>query len=225
MTRLVREYLEPAGTQFVEELVFRYLLTCGDALGGSMRNVGGALGQRRLTRAVVSTLAIAGIRYRYRHSRSKQWIEAVGDDPDIELTLRGIAWQKDGQHRTLLYGPRVALVGSNVDVCLLSVPPDGSDVSVRQQPHSFLALGELKGGIDPAGADEHWKTAQASLNRIRAAFSAASLFPKLFFIGAAVGKRMAGEIWSLLENGLLNNAANLNDDVQMASLSRWLCSL
>ncbi len=26
-----------------------------------------------------------------------------------------------------------------------------------------LMLGELKGGIDPAGADEHWKTANTVL--------------------------------------------------------------
>ncbi|WP_341733733.1 AvaI/BsoBI family type II restriction endonuclease [Microcoleus sp. EPA2] len=57
---LIRNFLEPAGTNFVEELVFRFLLTRGDTLGGSMRNVGGALAQRKLTRAILSTLTIAG---------------------------------------------------------------------------------------------------------------------------------------------------------------------
>ena len=32
--RLIEEFLEPAGAKFVEELVFRFLLTRGDALGG-----------------------------------------------------------------------------------------------------------------------------------------------------------------------------------------------
>jgi hypothetical protein len=36
---------------------------------------------------------------------------------------------------------------------------------------------------------------------------------------------MASEIWSLLEDGTLENAANLTDDNQIASVSRWLCSL
>ena len=36
---------------------------------------------------------------------------------------------------------------------------------------------------------------------------------------------MAREIWSQLEEGTLENAANLTNDNQMASLSRWLCSL
>ena len=37
---LITGFLEPAGANFVEELVFRFLLTRGDSLGGSMRNVG-----------------------------------------------------------------------------------------------------------------------------------------------------------------------------------------
>jgi hypothetical protein len=57
---LIRNFLEPAGAKFVEELVFRFLLTRGDALGGSMRNIGGALAQRKLTRAILSTLKISG---------------------------------------------------------------------------------------------------------------------------------------------------------------------
>jgi hypothetical protein len=90
---------------------------------------------------------------------------------------------------------------------------------------SYLALGELKGGIDPSGADEHWKTARAALDRIREAFSNARHSPYTFFIGAAIEKRMAVEIWDQLENGLLTNAANLNDPNQIASVSRWLCML
>lgn len=58
---LIKNFLEPAGVRFVEELVFRFLLIHGDALGGSMRNVGGALAQRKLTRAVLSTLIIGNI--------------------------------------------------------------------------------------------------------------------------------------------------------------------
>jgi len=36
---------------------------------------------------------------------------------------------------------------------------------------------------------------------------------------------MATEIWDQLEQGLLANAANLNDPKQIASISRWLCML
>jgi len=53
---LIGEFLEPAGVNFVEELVFRFLLTRGDALGGSMRNVGGFMAQCKLTRSLLAHL-------------------------------------------------------------------------------------------------------------------------------------------------------------------------
>jgi hypothetical protein len=36
---------------------------------------------------------------------------------------------------------------------------------------------------------------------------------------------MADEIWAQLENGTLSNAANLSEEHQIASISRWLCTL
>lgn len=59
----VKNFLEPAGEKFVEELVFRFLLTHGGTLGGSMRNIGGVLAQRKLTRAIISLLRNASIAY------------------------------------------------------------------------------------------------------------------------------------------------------------------
>ena len=43
----IGKFLEPAGTNFVEELVYRFLLTRGDSLGGSMRNIAGKLAERK----------------------------------------------------------------------------------------------------------------------------------------------------------------------------------
>ena len=60
---LVERYAAPAGQDFVDELVSRFLLTKGDALGGTMRNVGGRLAQRRFVRAVSSALEVAGASY------------------------------------------------------------------------------------------------------------------------------------------------------------------
>ncbi len=92
-------------------------------------------------------------------------------------------------------------------------------------PSAYIALGELKGGIDPAGADEHWKTASTALNRIQKAFAKQKLKPHTFFIGAAIEAKMALEIWEMLERGTLENAANLTDETQIASISSWLCKL
>jgi len=83
----------------------------------------------------------------------------------------------------------------------------------------------LKGGIDPAGADEHWKTAQTALTRIKTAFANQNLSPDLFFIGAVIANNMAQEIWNQLEEGALKNAANLTNPDQVASFVNWLVNL
>jgi hypothetical protein len=218
---LVRNFLEPAGRKFVEELIFRFLLTRGDALGGSMRNVGGALAQKKLIRAILSTLTISGIRYFWQDAKSRNWFEK-GDDLNIETSLRGLYWQNGRKHRTLICNLTVPLVKNNVDMCLFNASPDSLDESFAE---CYIALGELKGGIDPAGADEHWKTAKTALERIRKAFSRSKQAPHTFFIGAAIEKKMATEIWDELQQGVLSNAANLNDENQIASISHWLCNL
>jgi hypothetical protein len=222
---LIEKFLEPAGEKFVEELVFRFLLTRGDALGGSMRNIGGILAQRKLTRAIISTLSIAGRRYRWQHAQTRHWVDMTDDDSEIERSLRGLSWEHKSEPRTLIFNLTVPLVKNNVDMCLFNLSPKELQDTGYRKAESYIALGELKGGIDPAGADEHWKTARAALDRIREAFSEKNCSPYTFFIGAAIEKRMATEIWDQLERGLLVNAANLNDPKQIASISRWLCML
>ncbi len=221
---LVEKYLEPAGTNFVEELVFRFLLTRGETLGGSMRNVGGVLAQRKLTRTIISTLTLAGTPYQWLHATNNAWVEMTDDDADIELYLRGLSWKRGSKRRTLIYNLIVPFLKNNVDFCLLNCRADELSKDVYELPASYIALGELKGGIDPAGADEHWKTARTALGRIQKAFARYGRGPKTFFIGAAIEKKMASEIWDQLQDGTLDNAANLTDDDQIVSISRWLCN-
>lgn len=70
-----------------------------------------------------------------------------------------------------------------------------------------IMFGELKGGIDPAGADEHWKTGNSALNRIRTSFASAG-YPEMMtsFVGAAIERAMAEEIFEQLSSGVLTNA-------------------
>lgn len=116
---LIKNFLEPAGEKFVEELVFRYLLTRGDTLGGSMRNIGGVLAQRKLTRAIISTLMIAGIGYRWQHSKTRQWADMTDDDSEIELSLRGLSWESSGESRTLIYNFTLPLLRT-MSICAYS---------------------------------------------------------------------------------------------------------
>lgn len=222
---LIENFLEPAGANFVEELVFRFLLTRGDTLGGSMRNAGGFMAQCKLTRSIIAHLKLAGKTYRWLHNESNVWAEMPEDDADLELHLRGVSWSTDGGCRTLIYNLTVPLFRNNVDLSLFNCDSAALSKQIYNNPAAYVALGELKGGIDPAGADEHWKTARTALERIQKAFAKRRLQPHTFFIGAAIEAKMAKEIWTMLKRGTLENAANLTDERQVDSLTRWLCSL
>ena len=227
---LIEKFLKPAGKDFIDELIYRFLLTRGDTLGGSMRNLAGSLGERKFSRTLISTLKIQGIQYFWLHSKSRKWIDCTEDDADIELHLKGLHWSAKGEQRTLIYNLTVPVVKKNVDLCLFKAGPEEmifgkNRTSCHYNYNLYISLGELKSGIDPAGADEHWKTANTALERIRNAFFTKQLRPKTFFVGAAIAKSMAEEIYDQLSNGVLDNAANLTDDDQLISISDWLINL
>jgi len=222
---LIADFLDPAGANFVEELVFRFLLIRGDMLGGSMRNVGGFMAQKKLTRAILACLKLAGQKCYWLRAHTKVWEELPEDDTDIELSLRGLSWTTTKGPRTILYNVTVPVVKNNVDLLLLRCSSSDTIREIISSPSAYIALGELKGGIDPAGADEHWKTASTALDRIHKAFAKKKLKPHTFFIGAAIEAKMALEIWEMLTSGGLENAANLTDETQIASISSWLCEL
>lgn len=116
------------------------------------------------------------------------------------------------------------LCSFNFDVCVLESNPKSINDDIKK-PEKYIVLGELKGGIDPAGADEHWKTARTAITRILSSFKKHRLAPKTFFIGAAVEKKMAKEIWNLLKKGVLTNAGNLTNSNHVASICNWLATI
>ncbi len=229
ITDLIEKFLEPAGSDFVDELVYRFLLTKGDTLGGIMRNLAGSLGEKKLIRNLISSLSLKGIDFKYLHRQSKTWLDGDHADTTIEENTKGLYWQTKKNNRTLLFNLTPPFISKNVDLCLFdgefSEFNNNESSSVHRNPGKYIALGELKGGIDPAGADEHWKTANTALDRIRAAFSGHKLKPHTFFIGAAIEKSMAQEIFAQLESKTLTNAANLTVDEQLVSICNWICSL
>ena len=226
---LIENTLEPSGKLFIDELVYRFLLTRGDSLGGSMRNLAGKLGEQRFTRILFSTFSIRGIDLKYLDTKTKKWMN-FNYEPEIERHLKGLHWLSNKNKRTLIYNLTVPTIKKNVDICLFDCSPNdiifgGSKDSAHHIPEKYLALGELKGGIDPAGADEHWKTANSALNRIRKAFSSSNCSPDTFFIGAAIENAMAKEIYHKLNNRTLSNGANLTNEEQIVSLCDWLMKI
>lgn len=225
INNLIENFLAPAGSNFVEELVFRFLLTRGDTLGGSMRNIGGSLAQYKLTQSIIASLRLADRKYSWLHNENHEWVKMGEDDTRIAEQVKGLTWKNNQQDRLLMYNLKVPIIGNNVDLCLLNTTMGGSLKNALDDEKKYIALGELKGGIDPAGADEHWKTASKSLERIRKGFGKMNQNPHIFFIGAAIENKMANEIWEELQKGILSNAANLNDNVQIDSICGWLINL
>ena len=227
VSELIKNFIEPAGKDFVDELVFRFLLIQGDSLGGAMRNIVGAIAMQKLTRSIISTLVNAEIQFSWLDNRSKkvEWKDGDPSDPNIESNLKAISWSINGKNRILIYNKNIPIVKKNIDVVLFDAKKEEDLNGLLANPKKYVLLGELKGGIDPAGADEHWKTANSALDRIRSAFGKHGLTPYTMFIAAAIEESMAKEIWEHLESGKITNAANLTDDVQITHLCGWLIKL
>ena len=174
----------------------------------------------------MASLTNAGRAFRWLHAATGVWAEIPADGiAGLESDLRGLTWTNRRLSRTLIYNLRVPAVRNNVDLCLLDCSTEDYQAGAFRDSAHYVALGELKGGIDPGGADEHWKTAHTALARIRHSFVKENRSPAIFFVGGAIADKMATEIWEELQSGTLANAANLTSDDQVASLCSWLCDL
>lgn len=223
------EFLVPAGGHFIDELVNRYLLTLGDSLGGRMRNIVGSIAGEKLTQQIIATLNVRNCDFYYYDKRANRWLDGNTFRTDISSDIKAIRWNYDNKTRLLCYDITVPIVKKNIDIVIFNT--NKIDISHSKQfnefkknPSNYLILGELKGGIDPAGADEHWKTASTALTRIRDAFKKEDKEIFTLFIGAAIELAMAKEIYEQCTSGQLTKCANLTKDNQLIEICDWLVS-
>ncbi len=157
---LIEKFLKPSGRNFVDEAIYRYLLVKGDAVGGIMRNRIGSLGQEKLIRCILSCMNVQGIEYDWiENGKNGPWIHKTENDSGIEQSMKALYWENEHGHRALGFNLKVPVVSKNVDICLFSCDTREYNYGkIANYPNAALMMGELKGGIDPAGADEHWKT-------------------------------------------------------------------
>lgn len=230
LSEFSEEFLVPAGINFVDELVGRYLLALGDSLGGRMRNIIGGIAGEKLTQQIIATLYVRNCEFSYYDNRVKKWVNGETFRAEISSDIKAIRWEFNQQTRLLYYDLTVPIVGKNIDIVVFN----NADVDINRAKNfkefksaasNYLILGELKGGIDPAGADEHWKTADTALNRIRDSFSKVNANIFTVFIGAAIEAAMAKEIYNQCVSGKLNNCANLTKNNQLAEVCDWLVCL
>lgn len=228
--KLIEEFLEPAGSDFIDELVYRFLLIKGDSLGGSMRNFVGEVAEMKFIRKLLSVLSMYGAIYRVLSKRNKKknvWQDmSYEQDYEFANSIAAITWKLEGKKRVIFFNAKIPLVGNNVDVCVFN----GNEIDYKcgaivSNHEKAIMFGELKGGIDPAGADEHWKTGNTALGRIRNAFKSKSQVICTSFVGAAIEKKMAIEIWEQLVTGTLSNAANMSEDEQLTHYCEWVVKL
>ena len=224
---LVENFLEPAGKYFMDEVVYRYLLIKGDSLGGSMRNIVGAIAQQKLVRTLLSNLSISDTNYSWLNNQTRKWEEKPINDFSIEEQLKALSWKNaKRENRTLAFNLNIPIVKNNIDICLFASDIEKYDNGkIVNTPNKILMLGELKGGIDPAGADEHWKTGNTALNRIRESFAKHNLKIDTSFVAASIERKMASEIFVQLQSKTLSKAANMTVDVQLVNYCDWLLKL
>ena len=150
----------------------------------------------------------------------------IDGDSGIEAEVRALSWANARGNRTLIFNCNVPAVRKEcVDMCLLSTDPQLCDEAVKNKG-AYIALGELKGGLDPAGAKTNTGRRPLLPSTASAPRLPVSLItPSTFFIGAAIVSAMADEIWNQPQAGILTNAANLTNPDQLASISSWLVQL
>jgi len=229
----IENFLEPSGSDYIDELTYRYLLTRGDSLGGMMRNLAGKIGEEKFTSYLLAALRVNQIKHNVWYNRDGKCASNHSMFSGVfnSKNVKAICWENADRKRLLIYNTKIPAVDKNIDLTIINRSSGVEDKNIitgavnliTREPGYILAFGELKGGIDPAGADEHWKTANTALQRIRTAYE--QRIPYTFFVAAAIEDSMAMEIFTQLRTGVLSGVANLTKDSQMTALVNWIINL
>ena len=129
---------------------------------------------------------------------------------------RQVKWQRDKvlsevEIEPLEYEPEESAEEETGDNNLQRMYKFGVDLhSTNDNSTTMMWVAELKGGADPAGSDEHWKTATQALNRvITSSKETGRKVPSLSFIATILVERVAFEAMKWIETGKLKSVYNL----------------
>lgn len=195
----------------------------GDSLGGTSRNEVGRVAMMRIINPLVRHLftqeRLSSILYTLKGQITGENTGAVKrkrlvitSETDVKQLLNGFETYRVLYHE---------LETSNGSKLLLNRQLTwqsqtnrsykvGPDLYSNVADVDMLWAAELKGGADPAGSDEHWKTATQALGRIlQAAEKTDRPKPMLSFIATILVERVAREAQSWIEQGKLTSVYNL----------------
>jgi hypothetical protein len=202
----------------------------GDSLGGTSRNEVGRIAMMRVMNPLIRHLYSQKKLSRILYSLKGQIVandddEVLEDDgavdrknleisseTDINVLLEDFETYRVAYHEIETTNGSKLLLNRQLkwkdDV--------GKEHKVGPDLHSFVGeidmywAAELKGGADPAGSDEHWKTATKALDRIISAAEATNKQkPMLSFIATILVERVARDAQSWIEQGKLTSVYNL----------------
>jgi hypothetical protein len=199
----------------------------GDSLGGVSRNEVGRIAMTQVVDPLIRYLIPQGrlsaitfsLKGRLVSPEDDEGSGASGEqristDPeaDVEALLRRFEEFRVIYHRLDLSNGSRLLMNRQ----LTWEAPDGTTHRIGPDLHSQVGTmdmcwaAELKGGADPAGSDEHWKTATQSFQRVlEAAQETKRPQPMLSFIATILVERVAREAQNWLNNGRLTSVYNL----------------
>ncbi len=194
----------------------------GDALGGVSRNEVGRVAVERLMRPLVARLFRKGSLKRIVYSlkgrpddddRAESSQELLASQiVDIDELLRLFEEHRAKYHQvdtsagnSLLFDRQLRWLDEHNQEFRI-----GPDLHSRIGEVDMAWGAEVKGGADPAGSDEHWKTATEALDRIiRAADATGRPQPKLSFVATILVERVARDVEDWINQGKLTTAYNL----------------
>jgi len=204
----------------------------GDSLGGAWRNEVGRLAYVEVLTPLILHLhqrnCLDYIAYSLKGSIVQEDQEATEEDPQpVGVILRLVVDEHVNVASVLAQWKQARVVYSEIGLrngnrLLLNRQlrwPDpeggtpwklGPDLLSASDSNPILWGGELKGGADPAGSDEHWKTATQAFNRILLACEKTGREkPPLSFIATILVDRVAREAEEWIRTGKLTSVYNL----------------
>jgi hypothetical protein len=226
LNRIVSELVKAGGVT-PQRHIQMAMANLGDSLGGVARNEVGRLASAQVIRMLALHLhrkwRLASIVYRLKGrvvTNDEEDDEASGQEHTLtvspEMDLETILDRLEGQR--VKYRELVLRNGNRLllDRQLEWQSFDGRNYRIGPDLHSqspavdMLWAGEIKGGADPAGSDEHWKTATQALSRISEACDKTGRpKPDLSFMATIIVERVAKEAQTWIDDSRLTSVYNL----------------
>jgi len=201
----------------------------GDSLGGVSRNEIGRLALAQVIRLLALHLhrkwRLASITYRLKgrvvpddegnQDQADSGVDQVlivSSEMDLEDILDRLESQRVKYRELVLRNGNRLLVDRQLEW----QGPEGKAFRIGPDLHTqsplvdMLWAGEIKGGADPSGSDEHWKTATQALSRIlEACEKTGRPKPDLSFLATIIVERVAREAQTWIDQGKLTSVYNL----------------